>query len=138
MDYREAGLATFAKMMGDDAAERLKASAESDGFLSGTAGLAADFAFGGIWSRPGLEMKLRSVVVISVLIANRDFAELRNHIRIGIRNGLTETEIEEILIQAIPYVGFPAVASASGPVIETLREFGLAANSKTPAERKLL
>ena len=138
MDYREKGIETFASMMGEAAAERLKEAAGRSDFMSASAQLALDFPFGAVWSRPGLEMKQRSIVVISILIALKCYAELKNHIRIGIRNGLSEQEIEEILIQAIPYVGFPAVASATGPVLEALREFGLGGEAKTPQERKML
>lgn len=137
-DYRAAGMETFGKMMGPDIAERLKSSAEGGGFLSATSGLALDFAFGGVWSRPGLEMKHRSLIVIAILIATRQYAELRNHIRIGVRNGLTAAEIEEAVIQCLPYVGFPAIASAQGPIIETLREVGLDPAAATPEERGML
>jgi len=138
IDYRAEGMAAFSKMMGDDLAQRLAASADGGGYLSGTGALALDFAFGGVWSRPGLEMKSRSLIVIAILIATRQYSELKNHVRIGIRNGLTAGEIEEALIQCLPYVGFPAVASAQGPVIEVLREVGLAPDVRTPEERGML
>lgn len=137
-DYRTQGIDTFTRMMGADMADRLRSSAESGAYLSGTSGLALDFAFGGVWSRPGLEMKQRSLIVIAILIATRQYAELKNHLRIGIRNGLTATELEEALIQCLPYLGFPAVASAQGPLIEVLREVGLDPAVKTPEERGML
>ena len=65
-------------------------------------------------------------------------AELRNHVRIGVTNGLTAKELEEVLIQAVPYAGFPAVASALTAVLETLRELGLDTASPTSEERGLL
>ena len=93
-DYRAEGLATFSRMMGEDVARRMAANADEGGFLSGTSALALDFAFGGVWSRPGLEMKQRSLIVIAILIATRHYAELKNHVRIGIRNGLTARAVE--------------------------------------------
>ncbi|MBG6119980.1 MULTISPECIES: carboxymuconolactone decarboxylase family protein [unclassified Sphingobium] len=138
MDYREKGFETFTKMMGEEAAGRLRDAAEREDFMSASAALSLDFPFGAVWSRPGLGMRERSIVVISTLIAQKCYPELKNHIRIGIRNGLTTQEIEEILIQAIPYCGFPAVASATGPVLEALREFGLGGDAQTPEERKML
>lgn len=137
-NYRAKGLATFSQMMGDDVAQRMAANADAGAFLSGTSALALDFAFGGVWSRPGLEMKQRSLVVIAILIATRQYAELKNHVRIGFRNGLTPTEIEEALVQCVPYLGFPAVASAQAPVIEVLREMGLEPVATTPHERGML
>jgi len=137
-DYRTQGMETFTRMMGADMADRLKSNAESSVYLSGTSALALDFAFGGVWSRPGLEMKQRSLIVIAILIATRQYAELKNHLRIGIRNGLTAVELEETLIQCLPYLGFPAVASSQGPLIEVLREVGLDPVVKTPEERGML
>lgn len=137
-DYRAQGLETFSRMMGEDVARRMATNADEGCFLSGTSALALDFAFGGVWSRPGLEMKHRSLIVIAILIATRQYAELKNHIRIGVRNGLTAHEIEETLIQCVPYLGFPAVASAQRPVIEVLREVGLDPVTGTPEERGML
>ncbi|WP_084581269.1 carboxymuconolactone decarboxylase family protein [Sphingomonas azotifigens] len=137
-DYRASGLATFTAMLGEEIAQRLASQADAGGFLSGSSALALDFAFGGVWSRPGLEMKQRSLIVIAILIATRQYSELKNHVRIGIRNGLTAREIEEALIQCVPYLGFPAVASAQGPVIEVLRELGLDPSVQTPEERGVL
>lgn len=138
MDYRGQGLETFSKMMGGEAAQRLKDGAARNDFMAPSAGLALDFAFGAIWSRPGLAMKERSIVTIAILIALKSWPELKNHVRIGVRNGLSADEFQEILLQAIPYVGFPAVASATGPVLEALREFGLGGDAQTPQERKML
>jgi 4-carboxymuconolactone decarboxylase len=137
-DYREAGKEIFEKMMGPNAARQMAAAAEETSGLAALAGLGLDFAFGAVWSRPGLELKQRSLIVIAILITTRMWPELKNHIRIGIRNGLTRTEIEEALIQCLPYVGFPAVASASGLIIEVLRELGLDTDTKTAEEKGLL
>ena len=76
--------------------------------------------------------------MISTLIAQRQTSELRNHIRIAINNGLTPREIEEALIQTLPYIGFPAVASAMTAIIEVLRELGLDTATATSEERGLL
>ena len=81
-----------------------------------------------------MERKQRSLVVIGILIAQRQVAELKNHIRIGLRNGLTAREIEEALIQAVPYCGFPAASTAMGAIIEVLREHGV--DTETPPSHK--
>lgn len=137
-DLTERGLQVFSDLMGPDGAEQMRAATNDTGFGADVARLATDFAFGSVWSRDGLERKQRSLVVIGVLIAQRQYQELKNHIRIGLTNGLTLREIEEAIIQTTPYVGFPAVASAMGPVMEVLRERGLDTGTVTAEERGLL
>lgn len=135
---RERGVQVFREIMGDQRAQALRSAAESNEFAADVAGLALDFAFGSVWARPGLERKHRSLLTIGMLIASHQMLELKNHIRIGVANGLTVREIEEILIHAVPYVGFPAVASATTAVLEVLRELGLDTQTRTAEERGLL
>lgn len=134
----ERGLEVIGGMMGEKFSEGLRAAATSGKFGSAIAQMAIEYAFADVWGRPGLEKKQRSLVVIGVLIAQRQTSELKNHIRIGVANGLTAQDIEEVLIQALPYVGFPCVASATTVVIETLRELGLDPDARTAEERGLL
>ena len=135
---RERGVQVFREIMGDQRAQALQAAAESNEFGAGVAGLALDYAFGSVWARPGLERKQRSVLTIGMLIASHQILELKNHVRIGVTNGLTVRELEEILIHAAPYIGFPAVASATTAVLEVLRELGLDTRTQTAEERGLL
>ena len=137
-ELRDSGLAVFGEIMGERAAEGMAAAIAAGGFGASIAALSTDFAFGGVWARDGLERKQRSLVTISILIAQRQVPELRNHVRIGIANGLTARELEEVLVQAIPYTGFPAVATATTAVLETLRELGIDTDSVTSEERGLL
>jgi 4-carboxymuconolactone decarboxylase len=132
------GLEVFRELMGDEAAAKMREGITSGHFGAAIGELATHHAFAGVWSRDGLERKARSLVVISVLIAQRQTLELKNHIRIGIRNGLTTREIEEALIQTVPYVGFPAAASATTAIIEVLRELGLDTQTQTSEERGML
>lgn len=131
----ETGHRVFEELMGAERAAAMRDTI-AGGFGSSQAALAIDFAFGSVWARDGLERKQRSLVVLGILIAQRARAELKNHVRIGLTNGLTPAELEEVLIQAIPYAGFPAVAQATGAVAEVLREQGLA-DLKTAEERGL-
>ena len=137
-DVTERGLQLFAEIMGEERAEQMRLGIQSTGFGAAIGKLATDYAFGSVWARDGLERKQRSLVVIGVLIAQRQILELKNHIRIGITNGLTVREIEEALIQTLPYVGFPAVASATSAIVEVLRELGLDTQTKTAEERGML
>lgn len=134
----ERGLDVFSELMGPQARKAMEGSMANKGFAGDIADLACQFAFDQVWGREGLERKHRSLVVISVLIAQRQTSELKNHIRIALNNGLTVKEIEEALIQTLPYVGFPAVASATTSIIEVLREAGIDTTTTTSEERGLL
>ena len=137
-DKREKGIAVISEMMGPEFAQQMIAVSESGGFCADVAGMALDHAFGSVWSRPGLERKQRSLVTIAVLVASGQILEFKTHVKIGIANGLTALELQEALIQTIPYLGYPAFASASSAAIEVLRELGLDTQTKTSEERGLL
>src|SRR6266700_792874 len=136
-DHSERGLKVFGELMGADAAKALRVSAESSVFASGIGRLALDYCFADVWARDGLDRKQRSLVTLGILIATRQTHELKNHVRIAVRNGLTVRELEEVLFQSLPYVGFPAVATATTQMLETLRDLGLE-GSKTSEEQGLL
>jgi 4-carboxymuconolactone decarboxylase len=137
-EVREQGLKLFGEIRGAQHEAEFRKGLEAGGFAGAMTALAADFAFGSVWTRPGLERKQRSLVVIGMLIAQHQPLELKNHIRIGITNGLTKQEIEEAVIQSVPYGGFPAAASAASAMLEVFRELGLDTVSKTAEERGLL
>ena len=132
------GLQVFGEMMGRDKRERMEGIMTSTDFGAAVTRLALQYAFADVWGRPGLARKERSLVTIGTLIATRQVQELKNHVRIGVTHGLTAAELDEVLVQAVPYIGFPAVASAKSAMLETLRELGLDSASKTPEERGLL
>ncbi|WP_426322374.1 4-carboxymuconolactone decarboxylase [Microbacterium sp. E-13] len=90
-----------------------------DRAVAGTDALTADFqdfitrvAWGDIWSRPGLDRRSRSVVVLTALIALGHHEELAMHLRAALRNGLTVDEIKEVILQAGLYCGVPAANTA--------------------------
>jgi 4-carboxymuconolactone decarboxylase len=100
MTNREAGLNIVREMMGDQAAAKLSASADSNTFGAPIAAYAVDHVFADIWTRPGLDRCSRSLVSISVMIAMRQPHEFAIHMGTGLNNGLTLKEIEKVLIQA--------------------------------------
>jgi 4-carboxymuconolactone decarboxylase len=67
-----------------------------------------EYCWGGVWSRPGLERKERSLINLALLAALGRSHELRVHVRGAVRNGCSELEIQEALIQAAAYAGVPA------------------------------
>jgi 4-carboxymuconolactone decarboxylase len=120
------GQALFREIYGDEAADGLEAHLASDSsFGSNHARWAMEFPFGMIWPRDGLERKLRSAAVIGMMIAQGAEEELKYHTRMGLKNGLSRVELEEILYSSIPYCGFPASAKAKRIMADVLAEEGL-------------
>jgi 4-carboxymuconolactone decarboxylase len=70
------------------------------------------YAWGEIWTRPGLDRKTRSCITLTALMARGQLEELGMHVRAAVRNGLTEDEIKEVLLQGAIYCGVPAANSA--------------------------
>lgn len=74
--------------------------------------LATEVAWGAIWSRPGLDLRARSILTLGMLCATGRFADLPMHIRGALTNGVTEEELGEVLLQMAIYCGFPAASEA--------------------------
>jgi 4-carboxymuconolactone decarboxylase len=140
MDYsREKGVEIFRQVYGDAAADGLIAHMKSDEFAVEIAKWSTDFSFGAVWARDSLQRKLRSCVVLGMLVALRQHEEIRHHTKMGMANGLSKTELEEILYTAVPYCGFPAANTAKAAMKEAfaqLSESGQAASSPTPGSGK--
>jgi 4-carboxymuconolactone decarboxylase len=75
-------------------------------------------AWGDIWSRPGLDRKTRSVIVLSVTIALRYWDEFRLHVRAAFNNGMTKEEMKEIILQCSIYASVPAANHAYKEALE--------------------
>jgi 4-carboxymuconolactone decarboxylase len=88
----------------------------------GALGSMAFDVVGDMWSRPQLSRRDRSLLVISVLAAQARDDELVAHTRNGLRNGLSATEIEEILLHVAAYAGYPAAMASSRRIDQALRE----------------
>ena len=100
-----------------------------DGAIDRTSEFTADFqdlitryAWGEIWTRPGLDRRMRSAITLTALIALGHFDELRMHVRAALRNGLQEDEIKEILLQSAIYCGVPAANHAFAVAQEVLED----------------
>jgi 4-carboxymuconolactone decarboxylase len=72
------------------------------------------YAWGEIWSRPGLTRAERSIITLAVLATLRQEEELALHVRAALRNGLTAAQIREVLLQVAVYAGVPAANRAFG------------------------
>src|ERR1700735_4901554 len=93
MTNREAGINVVREMMGDQAAAKLSASADSNTFGAPIAAYAVDQVFADIWTRPGLDRRSRSLVSMSVMIPMRQPHEFALHMGAGLNNRLTLKEI---------------------------------------------
>ena len=70
------------------------------------------YAWGEIWSRPGLSRQIRSMLTLAMMVALNRPEELRLHLRAALTNGVSRDEIQEVLLQAAIYCGVPAANSA--------------------------
>ena len=98
--------------------------------------LATEYAWGGIWSRPGLARRDRSILNIGMLAALGKSTELATHIRGALNNGVTETEVQECLLQVATYVGMPAGMEAFRAADKAVQEWksNHAASSKADSK----
>jgi alkylhydroperoxidase/carboxymuconolactone decarboxylase family protein YurZ len=87
-------------------------TAQRDPFLAPLFETALDHVWGGVWNRPGLELKYRSLVVVSMLAATGHNEELKTHLRGALNLGWTVDELREALLQIGAYAGFSAAHEA--------------------------
>ena len=81
------------------------------------------YAWGEIWSRPGLTLPERSIVTLTVLAALQHEDELHMHVKAALRNGLTEEGIREVLLQVGLYAGVPVANRAFAIAGRAIREY---------------
>ena len=106
----DAGMEVRREVLGDEHVDR--ASAGITDVNRDYQELITEYAWGGIWTRPGLDRRSRSIVVLTALVAGRHFEELEFHLRAALTNGLSRDEIVEVLLQTAVYCGVPAANSA--------------------------
>jgi 4-carboxymuconolactone decarboxylase len=105
-----AGMKTRREVLGDAHVE--KAEASKTPFNQEFQELITRYAWGEIWSRPGLPRHTRSLLTIAMMVALNRTEELRLHLRACANNGVTRDEIKEVLLQCAIYCGVPAANSA--------------------------
>ena len=88
------GAEVIGSMMGEAFAERLCEAATSGRFGSDISRMALGFAFADAWGRDGLDRRSKSLAICSALIAQRQEKELKNHVKIGVANGLSVDDFE--------------------------------------------
>jgi 4-carboxymuconolactone decarboxylase len=119
MSYEE-GSRARREVLGPEYADR--AQAGKDAFTEDFQDLATRYAWGEIWTRPGLDRRTRSAITLTALVAQGHFEELALHVRGALRNGLTPDEIKEVLLQCAIYCGVPAANHAFRVAQQVLAE----------------
>lgn len=114
------GMKTRREVLGDAHVDRAVASTTE--FTAEFQDLITRYAWGEIWTRPGLDRRTRSAITLTALIAHGHWEELAMHLRAARRNGLTDDEIKEVLLQAAVYCGVPAANRAFAIAQEVLAE----------------
>lgn len=116
------GMKTRRDVLGDEHVDRA---------IEGTTEFTADFqdlitryAWGEIWSRPGLDRRTRSCITVASLVATGREHELAMHVRAALRNGVTPDELKEVLLHCAVYCGVPAANRAFAIAQRVLEEEG--------------
>ncbi|MFC3989708.1 4-carboxymuconolactone decarboxylase [Actinoplanes siamensis] len=109
-ESRAAGLAVRREVLGPAHVDR--ATAATTSFTRDFQDLITRYAWGDIWTRPGLDRRSRSMITLTALIALGHHEELALHVRAARTNGLSVDEIKEVLLQSAVYCGVPAANAA--------------------------
>ena len=119
-DTYDSGMEVRREVLGDEHVDR--ALARRTEFTADFQDLITRYAWGEIWTRPGLDRRTRSCITLTALVAGGHQHELAMHVRAALRNGLTRDEIKEVLLQSAVYCGVPAANSAFAIAQEVLAE----------------
>ncbi|WP_375388858.1 4-carboxymuconolactone decarboxylase [uncultured Amnibacterium sp.] len=123
-DRYEAGMRVRRAVLGDAHVDRATAGITPD--TAAFQRFITETAWGTIWTRPGLDRRMRSAVTIAALVTGHHWDELAMHLRAGLTNGLSRAELTEILLQTAVYAGVPAANSAFAVAKQVFAEHDLA------------
>jgi 4-carboxymuconolactone decarboxylase len=118
-DY-EAGMKARREVLGDEHVDRALAGATE--FSTPFQDFITRYAWGGVWTREGLDRRTRSCITLAVLAALGHEQELALHVRAARKNGLSEEEISEVLLHTAVYAGVPAANAAYAVAQRVLAE----------------
>jgi 3-oxoadipate enol-lactonase/4-carboxymuconolactone decarboxylase len=119
---RAEGMRVRREVLGDAHVDR--AGAATTAFTADFQELITAYAWGSVWTRPGLDRRSRSVAVLTALVARGHHEELAMHVRAALRNGLTAEEVGEVLLQSAVYCGVPDANTAFRIAARVLAEVG--------------
>ncbi|HJY68180.1 MAG TPA: 4-carboxymuconolactone decarboxylase [Streptosporangiaceae bacterium] len=116
------GMTVRRAVLGDEHVDRAVATTTS--FTEPFQDFITRYAWGDVWSRPGLSRAERSMITLAMLAALQHENELAMHVRAALRNGLTPEQIQEVLLQVAVYAGVPAANRAFAVAQRVLSEVG--------------
>ena len=119
-DTYDEGMRVRREVLGDAHVNRAEAARTP--FTDDFQDLITRFAWGSVWTRPGLDRRSRSVATLTALIALGHWEELAMHVRAALTNGLSEDEIAEVILQSAIYCGVPAANHAFAIATRVLSE----------------
>ena len=108
------------EVLGDEHVDR--AAANATPFTQPFQDFITKMAWGEVWTRPGLDRRMRSAITLALLVALRAEEELAMHVRAARRNGLSADEIGEVLLHSAVYAGVPAANRAFAVAQRVLAE----------------
>ncbi|MGK2867956.1 MAG: 4-carboxymuconolactone decarboxylase [Mycobacterium sp.] len=117
------GMAVRREVLGDAHVDRATAGATP--FTADFQDMITRYAWGEVWTRPGLDRRSRSMITLTALIARGHHEEFAMHVRAALRNGLTPDEIKEVILQSAIYCGVPDANNAFRIASGVLAEEGL-------------
>jgi 4-carboxymuconolactone decarboxylase len=109
-DRRQTGMQTRREVLGDEHVDR--AIANTTEFTAPFQDLITRYAWGDVWTRPGLTRAERSMITLTALVVLRQDEEIAMHVRAALRNGLTPSQIAEVFLHTAVYAGVPAANRA--------------------------
>jgi 3-oxoadipate enol-lactonase/4-carboxymuconolactone decarboxylase len=126
-DVHARGMTVRREVLGDAHVDR--AVATTTDLTADFEKMITEYAWGSIWTRPGLDRRSRSLITLTALVARGHYEELAMHVRAARRNGLTNDEIKELLMQTAIYCGVPDANAAFRITAEVLAEYDGGAQS---------
>lgn len=99
------GMKVRREVLGDEHVDR--AQATTTAFTADFQELITRYAWGSVWTRPGLDRRMRSVATVTALLALGHWDEFAMHVKAARTNGLTDEEIGEVILQSAVYCGVP-------------------------------
>ena len=121
-ERRIAGRAMRRKLMGDAYADKLDSSVYTNPIMEKFAEVTQETVFGTLWTRPGLDLKTRALIVVISDVAQGRDPELKLHLRFARNQGWTEDELSEAILHLAGYVGAPLVREALLTACEVFKE----------------
>lgn len=132
-ERRKLGEAMRRSVLGDAHVDR--AAAAADPFTADFQELITRYAWGEIWTRPGLPHETRRLLVLAMTIASGRQAEFKLHVRAALEHGVPADLIREVILQSAIYCGVPAANTAFHDAADVMADLAADARARPPEGR---